>query len=244
MEYKNNQIAIIRKEIPKYKRFFTFSTDNTRNSVIKQLRLDWSNDSRFFQTKRSLIQIAFGRDENTEVMKNLAKFGRKITHDIGLLMTNKSEKELRSLLDNYNEYDFARSGSTAIATVVVKAGPLADFVTHSEEPHLRTKLELPVKLDRGIVRLLQDVRICKFKQTLTALQALQLKVFKVKLAEFRLNLIAMYDVEEHAIVEFEKASQETRLFEHLTYNNITIEEGDYVYTWNDAAEAKSVEMES
>ena len=29
MEYKNSQIQIIRKEIPNYKNFFTFSTDNT-----------------------------------------------------------------------------------------------------------------------------------------------------------------------------------------------------------------------
>merc|ERR1712000_110318 len=233
MEYKNNQISIIRKEIPKYKRFFAFSTMNTRNSVIKQLRLDWSSDSRFFQTKRSLIRLAFGKTAESEVLKNLSSFGELICQNVGLLMTNKSEKELRSLIDTYNEYDHARSGTKSIATVVIKKGPLNEFVTHSEEPYLRTKLNLPVKLDKGIVHLLHDVKLCNFKQILSAQQALQLKVFKIKLAEFRLNLEAMYDCESHSIVHFDKISKDSRLLDHLTYNTITVEDNDFLYTWND-----------
>merc|ERR1712203_559923 len=95
-------------------------------------------------------QIAFGKDSDSEVLPNLSKFGDRIKQDIGLLMTNKSEDDIKELIDVYNEYDFSRAGNMAISTVIVKAGPIKDFVTHSEEPYLRTKLELPVKLDRGI----------------------------------------------------------------------------------------------
>lgn len=239
MEYKNSQISIIRKQIPNYKNFFTFSTDNTRNSVLKQLRLDWNDDSRFFQTKRRLIQIAFGRDEASEVLPNLSKFAQRVKQDIGLIMTNKSIDDIKSLIDTYNEYDFSRAGNLAVATVVVKQGPINDFVTHSEEPHLRIKLELPVKLDRGIVHLLQEHRICNFKDTLNSKQALQLKTFKVKLSEFRINLDAMYSTESKEITVFEQDNQEKRLLEHLTYNKIVIEDGDYAYTWDEEEVVKS-----
>jgi len=239
MEYKNSQIQIIREAIPNFKNFFTFSTDNTRNSVLKQLRLDWKDDSRFFQTKRRLIQIAFGRDESSELLPNLSKFAERIKSDVGLLMTNKSEKDIRELIDSYNEYDFARAGNMAVSTVVVKAGPINDFVIHSEEPHLRTKLELPVKLDRGIVHLLQDHRVCTFKDRLSSKQALQLKTFKVKLSEFRINLDAMYSTESKEITVYEVVDFEKRMLDHLTYNKISIEEGDYKYEWDEQEAERS-----
>jgi len=233
MEHKNSLIKVIRDEIPNYKNFFTFSTDNTRNAVLKQLRLDWKNDSRFFQTKRRLVQIAFGRDENSEVLPNLSKFSDRIKHDIGLIMTNKSADQIKSLINNYNEYDFSRAGNIAIASVIIKKGPINDFVTHSEEPYLRTKLNLPVKLDKGIVHLLQDHRICTFKDQLNSQQALQLKTFKVKLSEFRINLDSMYSTESHEIEIFEKENFEKRMLDHLSYNKIEIENGDYNYNWDD-----------
>jgi len=231
LDTKNDKIRLIKEAMPLYKRFFTFSTDNTRNQVIKQLRLDWANDSRFFFTKRSLIRLAFG-DENTEQMKGLGGFGQRIQRDIGLLMTNKTEAELRAQIDTYNEYDYARAGMESIATVVVKEGKLTQFA-HSQEPYLRTQLEMPVKLDRGIVHLLQDVNICKKGDILTGHQCRLLKYFEVKLAEFRMNLDAMYEVNEQAVIEFKQQDAKTRAMEHLTYNKITLEDGDYDYKWID-----------
>jgi len=242
LDGKNDKIKIIKDEMPNYKRYFTFSTDNTRNQVIKQLRLDWANDSRFFFTKRSLIRLAFGEDEQTEVMKGLAPFGQRIRQDIGLLMTNKSEQELRSQIDTYNEYDYARAGTMAVATVVVKEGKLTQFA-HSQEPYLRTELEMPVKLDRGIIHLLQDVKLCTKGDKLTGQQCRLLKYFEVKLAEFRMNLDAMYDVEGKTMVEFKQLDANTRALEHLTYNKITLEDGDYQYEWVDDEADSGVKTE-
>merc|ERR1712018_102257 len=148
-------------------------------------------------------------------------------------MTNKSIDEIKSLINNYNEYDFSRTGNLSIASVVIKAGPINDFVTHSEEPHLRTKLGLPVKLDKGIVHMLSDHRICTFKDQLNSTQALQLKTFKVKLSEFRINLDALYNTESKEITIFENEDYEKRMLEHLTYNKIEIENGDYKYEWSE-----------
>lgn len=112
-----------------------------RNQVIKQLRVDWAKDSRFFFTKRSLIRLAFGEDENTEDQKGLAAFGGRVRQEIGLLMTNKEESVLRKEIDTYNEYDYCRAGMEAVSTVVIKEGKLTQFA-HSQEPYLRNELEL------------------------------------------------------------------------------------------------------
>jgi len=232
-EHKSSKIEEIRDALKEYKYFYTYTTDNTRNAVLKQLRLDWRDDSRFFETKRRLIQVAFGRNDSTEVFPGLSKLANRVSGDVALLMTNKEIDEIRQKLDTYNEYDFARAGNLAISTVEIKAGSLKEFVSHSEEPYLRTKLNLPVKLDKGVVQLMQDIRICTFKDKLSALQALQLKTFKVKLAEFRINLDAMYCVNSKKVVEFEKDNVEKRMLEHLTYNKIVIENGDYQYSWCD-----------
>jgi len=237
LDVKNDKIRLIKEAMPNYKYFYTFSTDNMRNQVLKQLRVDWADDSRFFQTKRTLMRLAFGEDENSESMKGLSEFGSRIRQEIGLLMTNKPESELRQEIDTYNEYDYARAGTEAICTVVIKEGKLTQFA-HSQEPYLRNELELPVKLDRGIIHILRDHVICRKGDTLSAQQCRWLKYFEVKLAEFRLVLDAMYDTENQKMVEFEKQDARTRALEHLTYNHITLEDGDYDYKWIDDVETQ------
>jgi len=93
-------------------------------------------------------------------------------------------------------------------------------------------LNLPVKLDRGIVHLLNDHVICRKGDILSVDQCLQLKTFKVKLAEFRISLDAVYEKESEELTVFEKKSEDEEK-EHLTYNSITIEDGDYKYEWID-----------
>jgi len=232
LDVKNDKIRLIKDAMPQFKYYFTFSTDNMRNQVIKQLRVDWAKDSRFFFTKRSLIRLAFGEDENTEDQKGLAAFGGRVRQEIGLLMTNKEESVLRKEIDTYNEYDYCRAGMEAVCTVVVKEGKLTQFA-HSQEPYLRNELELPVKLDRGVVHMLRDQTICRKGDILNAQQCRWLKYFEVKLAEFRMVLDAMYDTSNQKMIEFPKLDARTRALEHLTYNHITLADGDYEYKWED-----------
>jgi len=234
LDVKNDKIRLIKDAMPQFKYYFTFSTDNMRNQVIKQLRVDWAKDSRFFFTKRSLIRLAFGDDENAEDQKGLAAFGGRIKQEIGLLMTNKEESVLRKEIDTYNEYDYCRAGMEAVCTVVVKEGKLTQFA-HSQEPYLRNELELPVKLDRGVVHMLRDQTLCRKGDILNAQQCRWLKYFEVKLAEFRMVLDSMYDTSTQKMIEFPKLDAKTRALEHLTYNHITMQDGDYEYKWEDEA---------
>ncbi|KAK3001583.1 hypothetical protein RJ639_022434 [Escallonia herrerae] len=55
------------------------------------------------------------------------------------------------IFNEYEEYDFARTGSSATETVELKEGPLEQF-THEMEPFLR-KQGMPVRLNKGMVSL-------------------------------------------------------------------------------------------
>lgn len=68
-------------------------------------------------------------------------------------------------MKDFEEEDYARSGFVATECINLSAGPLVDFA-HSIEPHLR-QLGMPTSLQRGIVTLLKDFKVCDKGQTLT-----------------------------------------------------------------------------
>ncbi|KAJ0075041.1 hypothetical protein Patl1_34579 [Pistacia atlantica] len=68
-------------------------------------------------------------------------------------------KPTSCLFNKYEEYDFARTGSTATEKVELSSGPLEQF-THEMEPLLR-KQGMPVRLNKGVVELVSDFVVCE-----------------------------------------------------------------------------------
>jgi mRNA turnover protein 4 len=67
-------------------------------------------------------------------------------------------KQVVAALEEVNEEDFARAGSTASEEFKLAAGPLSNAagpLPHTLEPTLR-KHGLPTKLNKGVVELLAD----------------------------------------------------------------------------------------
>ncbi|PVH61262.1 hypothetical protein PAHAL_3G001600 [Panicum hallii] len=100
------------------------------------------------------MQIALGRSPADEAKTGLHKLSKFLQGDSGLFFTNLPRDEVERLFREFEEHDFARTGSTATETVELKEGPLEQF-THEMEPFLR-KQGLPVRLNRGVVELVAD----------------------------------------------------------------------------------------
>ncbi|XP_063702394.1 mRNA turnover protein 4 homolog [Culicoides brevitarsis] len=186
---KQQIIEDIQSCCTKYDNIFLFSVENMRNAKLKEVRTEWK-DSRFFFGKNRVMQVGlknFIDNDDADQIKTLNELTDRLTGQCGLLFTNRARDTVLEWFDNYSESDYARSGFKATETVLLPAGPLPEF-SHAMEPHLRTVLGMPTKLEKGIVTLYKEFLVCKEGQVLTPEQAKILKLVSKQMAEFRLNI--------------------------------------------------------
>merc|ERR1711937_970568 len=160
IEHKEKIIEQVRTLCDTYERCFVYSLDNTRNNHLKTLRSEFKNDSRFYQGKNKLTQIAMGKAADNEYKEGLHKIAEQLVGEVGLLFTNRASSEVEDYFNKYNRAAFARADDLACATVLIKKGPLPQF-SHAIEAHLREKLKFPTMLNNGVVELLEDVFLSK-----------------------------------------------------------------------------------
>ncbi|KAL6184200.1 hypothetical protein ACLB2K_045604 [Fragaria x ananassa] len=130
-----------------------------RNLKFKEFRDQLKSTSRFFLGSNKVMQIALGRSESDEIKSGLHKVSEVLHGNAGLCFTNLPKEEVERLFNEYEEYDFARTGSIATEKVELQEGPLEMF-SHEMEPFLR-KQGMPVRLNRGVVELVADYVVCE-----------------------------------------------------------------------------------
>lgn len=189
LELKQKVIEEIRECVDQYARIFTFSVENMRNSKLKGLRNEWKH-SRFFFGKNKVMAIALGHGEEDEYKEKISMISRQLVGQTGLLFTNQTKDEVLQWFSKYQDPDFARSGNKAKQTVSVQKGPLVEF-SHAMEPQLR-QLGLPTTLQRGIITLSRDYKVCERGETLTPEQARILKLFGHMMADFKITVNGMW----------------------------------------------------
>ncbi|XP_023293648.2 mRNA turnover protein 4 homolog [Lucilia cuprina] len=186
LEWKQQIIDDIRRCTEKYPNIFVFQVQNMRNNLLKDLRQEWKQNSRFIFGKNRIMQIALGRTKAEEIEVDLHKLSKRLTGQVGLLFTEKTKKEVLEWAENYWAVEYARSGFVATETVVLPEGPLTEFA-HSMEPHLRS-LGMPTLLKKGVVTLLSDYTVCEKGKVLTPEQARILKLCAKPMAKFQLTM--------------------------------------------------------
>ncbi|CUG90933.1 60S ribosomal protein L10, putative [Bodo saltans] len=185
---KDDLIEKIQSSLEEYGEIYTFSIFNTRTNILQDIREERREDSRLFLGNNKLMMIALGRDEASTFKPNLHKLSKYLNGHCGLLCTNLPKKEVKEYFSGVGAQVYARTGQTAAETLTLTAGPLPQF-PHSMFEHL-SKLGLPIKLDKGVVVLLQDTTVCAEGDTLSAEAAQLLKLFGMQTAEFRIELTA------------------------------------------------------
>ncbi|XP_077116436.1 mRNA turnover protein 4 homolog [Ranitomeya variabilis] len=204
LEVKQSLIQELRKCVDTYKYLFVLSVENMRNNKLKDVRSAWKH-SRLFFGKNKVMTVALGKDPCDEYKDNLHKLGKSLKGEVGILFTNRTEKEVREWFNQFKETDFARAGNKATYGVVLDEGPLEQF-THSMEPQLR-QLGLPTTLKKGVVTLLSDYEVCKEGDTLTPEQARILKLFGYQMAEFKVSIKSMWVSETGEFQQFAEGDE-------------------------------------
>lgn len=193
-EHKESIVNSIRDAVENYNSIYVFSFENMRNLKFKEFREQLKPTSRFFLGSNKVMQVALGRSAADEIRPGIHKVSKLLRGDSGLLLTNMSKEEVEGLFNTYEEYDFARTGTTATEKVELKEGHLEQF-THEMEPFLR-KQGMPVRLNKGVVELVSDFVVCEEGNPLSPEAARILRLMEIKMATFRLHLICRWAPEE------------------------------------------------
>lgn len=204
---------------------YVFSVSDMRNNLIKDLRtaLTSVSDSRIMLGKTRIMALALGSSAETAAEPGTEGLSRYLKGEVGLLFSGLNEVEVRGVLEQQGgKADFARSGNRARWTVTFPRGEQLytrygvdggeeDPIPMAQEPVLR-KLGMPTKIVRGKVFLEEGVVgdgvdegyvVCREGEILDSRQTTLLKIFGIKMAEFRVRLMAVWEKDKEAVRELD-----------------------------------------
>ena len=193
-EWKEGLIKQVHEAIEQYPSIYLFRVFNMRTEQFQELRGDLRESSKFIMGNNKLLQVALGRSESDEARENLHLLSEKVQGAVGLLFTSLSKEEVVKVLSEFSHEDFARSGTKALHNFRLNEGPLSSHLgplPHTLEVQLR-KWGMPTRLNKGVVELTTDFEVCREGQVLDTNQAAILRVFGIKMATFRLKLVAAW----------------------------------------------------
>ncbi|KAJ8477870.1 hypothetical protein OPV22_021597 [Ensete ventricosum] len=196
-EHKEAIVSAIKQALEDYASAYVFTFENMRNQRFKEFREQHKSTGRFFLGSNKVMQIALGRSVADEVKPGIHKLSKFLRGDAGLLCTNLAKEEVQRIFQEYEEHDFARTGSIATEKVELKEGPLDQF-THEMEPYLR-KQGVPVRLNKGIVELVSVFVVCEKGMPLSPESARTLRLLGIKMATFRLHLVCCWTPEDFEV---------------------------------------------
>src|SRR3990167_7457490 len=100
---KEEQVEEIRAMADQFKHIFVFTTQNMRNSKLKELRETLKPNSRIYFGKASLSRIALGKDKTDAYKDNTEKISEQLKGSCGLLFSNEDPEILKEIIEQYQE---------------------------------------------------------------------------------------------------------------------------------------------
>lgn len=188
---------------------------NMRNSMIKEVRAQLA-DCRLFMGKTKLMVHALGTSAGTEHAPGLRHLTPYMSGEIGLLFTDRSAEDVEGFFAGFSSLDFARAGTRAESGFTIPRGELRtafgveggedEPVPVGAEPTLR-RLGVPARIVKGKVVLEESgdaermeeeggeegYVVCRQGDVLDSRQTALLKMFGVRMAEFRVGLKAVWE---------------------------------------------------
>jgi mRNA turnover protein 4 len=197
-EHKSSYIQQVREAVDKHDSLYLFSYENMRSSKFKNVRLEFRGSdevpSRIFLGKNKLLQIALGRNPEEEYSDNLRHVAKGITGgSVGLLFTSRPRNEVEGYFESMIEPDFARAGSVSSRTVMVTNELLERFPVSMMEQFRKLGMPVEIKVGRVVLRdEVEEFRVCKEGETLSAEKCKLLVHFEIKVANFKVDLVSRW----------------------------------------------------
>lgn len=171
--------------------------------------------------KTRIMAIALGTTPETACEDGVEGLAPYLRGEVGLLFSDREENSVKEVLESARRPDFARSGNVASRIFTLPRGQELftqygvdggedDPIPMAVEPQLR-KLGVPTKVVRGKVFLEEGAGmdddegyvVCREGEVLDSRQTTLLKIFGVRMAEFRVRLLAKWEKASGQVTELE-----------------------------------------
>lgn len=210
-ENKTRIFDEVREALDEFKYLWVLQLDDVRTPVLQDIRSDWVG-SKLLLGKRRVLEKALGDNTQEEYKDNLHKVSKLCSGVPGLLFTNESPETVSAYFTAYSKADFSRAKSKSPIDFTIPEGIIYSRggqisteedvpMSHSLEETLRNKYKIPTKIKSGKIYLNEPFVVCQKGDTLNVTQALILKQFGVAASEFKVKMIAYYDVETSDITK-------------------------------------------
>ncbi|ODV85559.1 hypothetical protein CANARDRAFT_221434 [[Candida] arabinofermentans NRRL YB-2248] len=209
---KENKTRIfdeVREALDQHRYTWVLGLNDVRTPVLQDIRQDWVG-SKLIMGKRKVLEKALGETPAEEYKDNLHKLADVADGVVGLLFTDETPETVTAYFTAYVKSDYPRANSKAPITFTLSEGILYSRggeisieedlpMSHSMEPTLRNKLQLPTKIVQGKITLTEDFKVCEKGDVLDVRQALILKTFGVACADFKVKMLAYHDGESSEV---------------------------------------------
>ena len=187
MEQKQELILRIRKAIDEYTSIVSFQLHNQRTTHMNEVRQHFRGRGRFYLGRNKLMQIALGRDAESEYRPGLAEMSATLVGTCGLFFTNEPLDKVIEYFNSFTKEDYPRAGFVATRSVTLPEGdlPCPPF-EGSMDAYCRNTLIMPTEVRDGKLRLIHDLDVCVEGKRLTPEAARILRLLGDKMARFNI----------------------------------------------------------
>jgi len=189
MARKEALIMRIRESIDEYANIVSFQVRNSRSNFMRQVRQHFQGKGRFYFGKNKLMQLALGRDPETEYKTGLSVMAATLVGTCGLFLTNLPLDEVLEYFRSFTMDDYPRSGFVATHSVSLPGGelPCPPFEV-TMDSYCRNTLIMPTEVRSGKLCLVHEIDVCRKGERLTPEAARILRLLGDKMSTFRFVL--------------------------------------------------------
>mmetsp|Transcript_2199 Transcript_2199/g.6644 ORF Transcript_2199/g.6644 Transcript_2199/m.6644 type:complete len:221 (+) Transcript_2199:228-890(+) len=165
---------------------------HARPTKFKALRASLPGGSSLTLGKKTLMRLALGDSEETELKPGLRTLTEAIEGGHAILATSAPRSDVEACLAAAVAPEFATAGFVAPATVRLERGPL-DAAKFPVSMHAALKkLDLPVEVSDSKLDLVDDWRCATAGRPLTPAQAKMLEHLDMRVHEFKPVIVKAY----------------------------------------------------
>ncbi|CAM9528965.1 unnamed protein product [Discosporangium mesarthrocarpum] len=157
-ELKQSVVNEVRKCVDEYSGVFVFTYRNLRSKLLKEVRLDFREDSRFFMGKNKLMILGLGKTAEDEYQDNLRQVSKRLRGQVGLLFTNRPREDVEKYFESHTAPDFAASGHVPDETISLPVGPLGTWPVSMLEQF--RKLGVVAEVEDGVLVNRKAINMC------------------------------------------------------------------------------------